>query len=147
MLVAVVAAHSRSELSSCRVHSPRKSGQLVSAYPAAVFYVTGHVQCRESWHLPLRGQCPSKPRASKYCRRVEGQCCGAVTQLWMLTALAHGRRRCEQAGHRMSRQGTETSGGWGEKIWLCMQRVHISSTARCVGVLAASGGEMLKVVG
>lgn len=61
----------------------------------------------------------------------------------MLTAL----RECEQTGHRMSRQGTETSCREMERKDLVVYvRLHISSTARCVGVLAASGGEMLKVV-
>lgn len=47
----------------------------------------------------------------------------------------------------MSRQGTETScrESGGENFVVCV-RLHVSSTARFVGVLAASGGEMLKVV-
>lgn len=47
----------------------------------------------------------------------------------------------------MSRQGTETSyREMGRKDLVVYVRLHISSAARCVGVLAASGGEMLKVV-
>lgn len=115
-------------------------GSLCQLILLLFFIVPGHVQCRESWHLPLREQCPSQPRASKHCRRMKGQCCGAVTQLWVLTALTHCRRGCEQAGHRNLRE-------MGRKDLVVCVRLHISSTARCVGVLAASGGKYLKLLG
>lgn len=38
MLVIMVITYCEGELSSCRIHSPRKSGQLVSAYPVTDFY-------------------------------------------------------------------------------------------------------------
>lgn len=78
MLVIIVITYCESELSSHRVHSRRKSAQLVSAYPVTDFIVIGCMQCRETWHLPLKEQSHTEHRAPKDSRRAGGQCCGNV---------------------------------------------------------------------
>lgn len=86
MLVIVVIAHSRSELSSC---SPRKSGQLVSAYPVAVFY--------SHWPRVVyrAGICLSKssvPASPEHQSTAGGERDRAVELGQVLTALTHCRR-------------------------------------------------------
>lgn len=77
VLVIVLVAHSRQSCPHAGFTALENQGSLCQLILFWFFIVTGHVQCTESWCLPPEEQCPSKHRASEYCRRMEGQCCGA----------------------------------------------------------------------